>query len=464
MHPDEETITAIATPCGEGSLGVIRLSGDRALPIACKLFLPKGGNPLEEIESHRMVYGYIVDPADGLKVDEVMLTVMRAPHSYTREDVAEIFCHGGTGTLLAVLELALMNGARLAKPGEFTQRAFLNGRIDLLQAEAVIDLIQAQGRAGRQMALGQLEGRLSHRVRGIREKVLGVLAHLEASLDFPEEGLELATGEKLLQETVGVLDEVEVLLDGFEEGRILREGASAVIVGRPNVGKSSLMNLLLREDRAIVSPYPGTTRDVISESINLSGLLIKLKDTAGLGSPAGPIDAEGMERTYREIRAGDLILLVIDRSEEFSAQDEEILSFLEGMAKRVIVVLNKVDLPARMTAELLGARIMGRPICPISALEGTGIQGLKERLEQTLRIGDRGSIDSALLCRLRHKELLIRTQQALANARGGFEEGSPEELIALDLRQALDPLGELTGEHYSEDLLDRIFQEFCIGK
>lgn len=461
---DEETIAAIATSCGEGSLGVIRLSGDRALSIACKLFLPNGGRPVEEIESRRLVYGHIVDTADGSKVDEVMLVVMRAPHSYTREDVVEIFCHGGTGTLMAVLGLALTNGARLAEPGEFTKRAFLNGRIDLLQAEAVLDLIRAQGRAGRQQAMGQLEGRLSHRVRGVREKVLGVLAHLEATLDFPEEGLELSTREELLQGTAAALEEVEALLDGFEEGRILREGASVVIAGRPNVGKSSLMNLLLREDRAIVSPYPGTTRDVISEGITLSGLSIQLKDTAGLGPPSGPLEAEGMQRTYREIRAGDLILLVIDGSEELTAQDEEILSSLEGMAKRAIVALNKVDLPSRTTAELLSARLKGPPIYPVSAREGTGIQGLKQGLERALRTGERGSTDGVLLCRLRHKELLMGTQKALSGAQRSLERESPEELIALDLRQALDHMGGLTGEQYSEELLDRIFQEFCIGK
>lgn len=439
------------------------MSGDRALSIARKLFSPRGERSVERLESHRLVYGHIVDPADGSRIDEVMLAVMRAPYSYTREDVVEIFCHGGTGIVTAVLELALSQGARLAGPGEFTQRAFLNGRIDLLQAEAVLDLIQAQGRAGRQLALSQLEGRLSHRVGGIRERLLGVLAHLEATLDFPEEGLEPATRAELLRETMASLEGVKALLEGFEEGRILREGASVIIAGRPNVGKSSLMNLLLREERAIVSPHPGTTRDVISESMTLAGLWVKLKDTAGLGSSSDPIEAEGMERTRREIREGDLILLVVDGSEALTSRDHEILSLLEEMGKRVIVALNKIDLPAHTTVETFCAWSKVYPIYPISACEGTGIQRLKEGLEQSLR-ARKDEAGGALLCRLRHKELLVRAQEALEGARGALEEGSPEELVSLDLRRALEHLGELTGEHYSEDLLDRIFQDFCVGK
>jgi len=417
---------------------------------------------VERWRSHRVRFGSIIDPRTGAKLDEVLVTYMRAPHSYTREDVVEISGHGGTGVLARILEALVIGGARLAEPGEYTKRAFLNGRLDLSQAEAVIDLIHAHTEESQRQALAQLEGGLSQAIIAMREDVLEVLAYVEGAMEFPEEDLELLPWDALLAKAYDVEERMARLLDTFHTGRVLREGVQAVIVGRPNVGKSSLFNALLAANRAIVTPIPGTTRDVLEEVVNLRGYPFRLADTAGIRASDDPVEQEGIGRARISLESADLVLLVLDRSQPLTAEDEEAIAAVHS--KRVQVVLNKADLPPLLALDELQTRVPGWPKVAVSCKERQGLEGLTEAMVEAVLRGQQRPCEGPVLTRQRHWEALHRARQGLRRAHAGMEQRVSGEFIALDLRETLEWLGEIVGLNYTEDLLDKIFSEFCIGK
>jgi len=463
MSRMEDTIAAIATPPGEGAIGIIRLSGEETLRILGEIFVTSKGKRLEAPLSHKLYYGYILDPVKRAKIDEVMLAYMKGPHSYTREDMAEIFCHGGTLVMKSILELVINSGARLAKPGEFTLRAFLNGRIDLTQAEGVNDLIRAKNEASLKMALGILEGRLSKEIKGLRDELMGILAQVEVSLDFAEEDLELLSQEVLLARLEAVIRRIEQIIESYDRGRSVREGISLVITGRPNVGKSTLMNAILEENRAIVTPIPGTTRDVLSEQLEISGIPVRIKDTAGLvEDTTDPVEAEGVRRTWEELRKANIILLVLDGSQPLDTLPER--TILENSRdKELLVIINKIDLPQVITEAELRNHFHQREIIRVSAKQGEGLPILRRRLAELVQTKD-PSGEGPVLTRLRHKEGLLRVKRHLLLVKENMEASLPEEIWSIDLREAIVGLGEIVGENYTPDLLERIFSEFCIGK
>lgn len=454
----EDTIAAVATPLGEGGLAVIRLSGPDALGVADRCFVPAGRRSLRPLTapSHTLHLGRIEH--DGRLVDEVLLAVMRAPRTYTREDVVEISCHGGLLPAKLVLTAVLASGARLAEPGEFTRRAFVNGRLDLAQAEAVADIIHARTELALTAAEEQLAGKLSQRIRLLREDLLGVLAHLEAHLDFPEEDLAPDTAARLLGRLRDGRTFLETLLRTAPEGQILRRGVRAAIVGRPNVGKSSLLNQLLGRDRAIVSPEPGTTRDTIEETANIRGIPVVFVDTAGLREADDRVEQEGVRRTHTAVRQAELVIHVLDASEPLQPEDEQHLATLAG--RKRLVVLNKSDRPNRLdrAPEAVAAGL------PISCLTGAGIEPLKDAIQRAVWAGELRADMVEVMINARHQEALRLAREALQGALDGLESGATFELVALDLRRAIDAVGEVTGQTTTEDLLDRIFGEFCIGK
>jgi len=458
----DDTIAAIATPMGEGGLGVIRVSGPQALPIVQEVFRDRHGRAVERWTSHRVRFGSLIDRRTGAKLDEVLVTFMRAPHSYTCEEVVEISGHGGIGVMARILETLVSGGARLAEPGEFTKRAFLNGRLDLSQAEAVIDLIHAHTEESHRQALAQLEGGLSEGIRAMREELLEVLAYVEGSMEFPEEDLDLLPWDTLLAKAAAVKAQIATLLETFQTGRVLREGIQVVIVGRPNVGKSSLFNALLAANRAIVTAIPGTTRDVLEEIVNLRGYPFRLVDTAGIRSSDDLVEQAGIERARTSLESADLVLLVLDQSEPLTAEDEQAIAAVQG--KCVQVVLNKADLPAPLSSDGLRKRLPAWQTLPVSCKERRGLVRLTEAMVETVLHGLPRPRQGPTLTKLRHWEALQNTRQNLQRALDGMAQRQSGEFIAVDLREALEGLGEIVGLNYTEDLLDKIFSEFCIGK
>jgi tRNA modification GTPase len=458
----DDTIAALATPSGTGGLGVIRISGPRAEAVVRAVFRDRHGRSVECLPSHRVRFGRILEAETGETLDEVLVTCMRAPRSYTREDVVEISGHGGVGVMARILETLVANGARLAEPGEFTRRAFLNGRLDLAQAEAVIDLIQAHTQESQRAALSQLEGGLSQAILGLREALLGILAYVEGAMEFPEEDLDLVPWGTLLADAEALDARLTALLDTFQTGRVLRQGAQVAIIGRPNVGKSSLFNALLAANRAIVTAIPGTTRDVLEEVVNLRGYPFRLVDTAGIRTSHDPIEREGIGRARASLATADLVLLVLDRSEPFTAEDGEVVVAVRGTP--VLLVLNKADLPPSPMWETWPADLPAWPTVCVSCKERQGLDDLTQGMvEATLRGGQRPP-EGPMLTKLRHWEALGRARHSLRLARDGLQQRHSGEFIALDLREALEWLGEIVGLNYTEDLLDKIFSEFCIGK
>lgn len=458
----DDTIAAIATPIGEGGLGIIRVSGPQAVPIVGTVFRDRHGRAVKRWPSHRVRFGSLIDPRTGAKLDEVLVTYMRASHSYTREDVVEISGHGGLGIMARILETLVTGGARLAEPGEFTRRAFLNGRLDLSQAEAVIDLIHAHTAESHRQALAQLEGGLSQVIHAMREALLEVLAYVEGAMEFPEEDLELLPWDTLLAKADAVEARISALLETFYSGLVLREGVQVAIVGRPNVGKSSLFNALLAANRAIVTPIPGTTRDVLEEVVNLGGYPFRLADTAGIRASADPVEQEGIDRARTSLESADLVLLVLDRSEPLTAEDEEAIAAVQG--KRVQVVLNKADLTPLLAADELQVRFPEWPKMTVSCKERQGLVRLTEAMVEAVLRGQQRPRQGPMLTKLRHWEALQHARQSLERAHDGMAQRLSGEFIALDLRDALEWLGEIVGLNYTEDLLDKIFSEFCIGK
>lgn len=456
-----DTIAAIATPPGIGGVGLIRASGPAAEGIARRLFCP---SPPGEFLSHHLYHGEIVSPATGDVLDEVLIALLRGPRSYTGEDTLEISCHGGPLILRTVLEEVLRAGARPAGRGEFTKRAFLNDRLDLTQAEAVLDIITAQTRPGLAAAVGHLQGRLSGRIEEIRSEIIDLLAGIEASIDFSaEEGIGEAPGSALLQ-TGRIIDRIESLAATYRQGRIYREGIGIVIAGRPNVGKSSLLNRLLGEKRAIVTPIPGTTRDFIEEAVDLGGIPVRLTDTAGLRPPEDVIEKEGIDLVWQRVETADAVLLLLDGSAELTADDRALLARMAE--KPLLAVLNKSDLPPRLDEESLKGLLPEgtSPAIRISAKQGLGIDRLTAALRDLVLATPAEESSEVMIAHLRHKTALEKAAAGLLRARDGLTGGLPMELIALEVREALDALGEITGRTTPEELLDRIFANFCIGK
>jgi len=453
----DDTIAAIATPLGDGGLALVRLSGVEALAIADRCFRPLGKSSQKPTAAatHTIHYGEIV--RQGQRVDEVLLSVLRAPRTYTREDTVEITCHGGLLPARMVLDTLLETGARLALPGEFTQRAFLNGRLDLAQAEAVADLIHSRTELALRAAHEQLAGKLSQRINQLRDELMHILAHVEAHIDFPEEDIAPDTQDQLQRQLEHGLAFMDELLRTAGEGQLLRRGIRAAIVGRPNVGKSSLLNQLLGHDRAIVSPVPGTTRDTIEETANIRGLPVVLIDTAGLREARDELEAEGIRRSHVTLGRAEMVLQVLDASEPLTAADEKYLSEFAG--KKRILVRNKTDLPIRLRLPGLAA-----PVVDVCCLNGTGIEALKDAIKELIWSGEIKAEMLEVMINSRHQDALTRARAATQRTLDALRAGAGLELAALDLRIAVNAVGEIVGKTTTEDLLASIFSQFCIGK
>ena len=461
MISEQDTIAAIATPFGESGIGIIRISGSLAENISKHLFRPKSGK--SPFVSHQFHYGEIVDPERGVAIDEVLFVFMKSPKTYTREDVVEIHCHGGYLVLQRVLELVLRQGARMAQPGEFTKRAFLSGRIDLTQAEAVIDLIRARTMASLEIANQQLKGMLHKEVGTLKESLIQHLALIEAHIDFPEEDLDPIFRETIEKDLQRMIERIYEMISTYEEGKIFREGVSCAIIGKTNVGKSSLLNILLREDRAIVTPIPGTTRDVIEEVLNIHEIPVRLLDTAGLRKPMDPVEVEGVRRTKERVAESDLVILVLDGSRSIDADDLEI--FRETEKKMRVIVINKKDLPLVISVDEVKQKFLRDPVVLISALKNEGIDLLKDAIYRSLIHRDvRTSPEYMIIANIRHKDALVRAKDDISNALRGLQEGVSPEFVAFEIRSSLEAVGEVIGETANEEILHRIFEQFCIGK
>jgi tRNA modification GTPase len=455
MH-NEDTIAAISTPVGQGGIGIVRLSGGDAFKIADRLFISPKDKKIGQTPSHRILYGNIRDPENNEAVDEVLVSIMKAPNTYTKEDIVEINCHGGIVPLRRVLELVLKHGARLAGPGEFTQRAFMNGRIDLAQAEAVLDVINSLTRQGQKTALRQLRGDLSKKIGAIREELLELTAFVEAHIDFPEEDIEQLSLDKIENAALGIKRSLETLIESSRYGIILREGLNTAIAGRPNVGKSSLLNALLEHDRAIVTEVPGTTRDVIEEYLNIQGLPVKIMDTAGIRTVEDIAEKEGVKRSLRAMEDADLVLLVLDGSSSLHDTDRELIESSD--ADNTVLVVNKCDLPQKIDPEETGRKTIS-----ISAKKGTGLDRLKQQIVDTALQGHAGC-GTESITNARHVHALERALVSVNSFISESLKNASPEFLSVELRDALDAIGEILGLTSTEDILDRIFSNFCIGK
>ncbi len=456
----DDTIAAISTPLGEGGIAVIRLSGSEAIPIAKKVF--RGSQDISTSESHRAHHGWIVDKNEP--VDEVVLTLFRSPHSYTGEDVVEISCHGGIFVSQRIVELLLSAGSRPAEPGEFTQRAFFHKRIDLSQAEAVLDLIHARTEASRRTAAYQLKGGLSHQLERMRKSLIEACSYLEMELDFAEEDVEFISREELSKSLRSLRKKMNELLATFDRGKVCREGIRMVIVGRPNVGKSSILNALLEKERAIVTEIPGTTRDTVEELLDIEGFLFVLTDTAGIRESQDPVEKEGVRRTKKAIETADILLLVFDGNEPLTAEDKMVIDQAEHTGKKVIGVINKIDLPQKIDASMLKDLILGNNLLRLSALTREGMEKLIQTLKQKVLSEGMPEKGEVVLTRVRHRNSIVRAEKNIKNAELSLKKGMSQEFVAMDLRGALDALGEITGQTTADDILNHIFSEFCVGK
>ncbi|MDA8234333.1 MAG: tRNA uridine-5-carboxymethylaminomethyl(34) synthesis GTPase MnmE [Clostridia bacterium] len=457
-----DTIAAIATALGEGGIGIVRVSGPKAIEMVDKVFASPKGVTLASLAGYRMVYGNIINSQQQKVIDEVLVSVMRKPHSFTAEDVVEINCHGGMVPLKACLEVVLHEGARLAEPGEFSKRAFLNGRVDLAQAESIIDIIRSKTEAGLRVAVNQLQGRISAQVKLIRDKILELLAFIEAGIDFPEDDIEELSRSQIVQRSEEVKGLLAALLATAEGGKIFRDGISVVIIGKPNVGKSSLLNALLREKRAIVTDIPGTTRDVIEEYLNIKGIPVKIVDTAGIRETEDIVERLGVEKSKELFQQADLVLLVLDAATEITDEDRRIIQLIGN--QHVLVVVNKTDIQPHFNAGQLPEIIKDKPLLLMSVMEGEGISRLEENIYQLVTQGMVTSSDTLMVSNLRHKDALVRAMKALDGVRAGLSAGMATDFLAIDLKGCWEALGEITGDTVGEDLLDQIFSRFCIGK
>ncbi len=455
-----ETISSISTPVGEGAIAIVRLSGVDAIEIADRLY--KGAKNLSDTDSHTINYGHIVDPKTGETVEEVMVALMRAPKTYTREDIVEINCHGGIHTVNRVLQLTLNNGARMAEPGEFTKRAFLNGRVDLSQAEAVMDFIRAKTNQASKVANQQVQGRLKTYIEELRQSVLNILAQVEVNIDYPEyDDVEEATTSLLLSEATTINENIDALLKSSSEGRILREGLSTVIVGKPNVGKSSLLNYLIQDNKAIVTEVAGTTRDILEEYVNVNGIPLKLVDTAGIRETDDIVEKIGVERSREALKGAELILYVMNNNEELTPEDIELLESVED--KKVIGIVNKLDLENNLNLNYLEEHFK-IPLIKTSIINGEGVDDLENEIQEMFFEGSLSSADSTYVSNNRHINLLEQAKVAIEDAISSAEMNVPVDIIQIDLIKTWELLGEVIGEDVSEQLIDKLFSQFCLGK
>jgi tRNA modification GTPase len=454
----EDTIAAIATPVGEGGVGIVRVSGPDAERIASEIF--SCAKDVRKPRSHVLYHGTIRDPDQNCVVDEVLLTIMRKPHSYTGEDIVEVNCHGGPLLVRRVLGLVLSRGARHAEPGEFTKRAFLNGRMDLVQSEAVLDLIRARTEKALSLAADQIKGELSKWVGELREDLLDILVQVEAAIDFPEEEIELMQRRELIAKVEALRGKIHLLIQSYEWGRLFREGAKVCICGRPNVGKSSLLNALLGEQRVIVTPIPGTTRDVVEESINLGGLPVVLWDTAGIRETDDHVERMGVDLSKQYLASADVALLVLDGSEPLTTEDRALLGVIK--TKKTLVIINKEDLPRRLEAGCLRQLVGDAEVISVSTTERTGMERLKTLMRNIVLSAD--PEPPVVITNERHKAALVSSERSLKDAVASLTAEEPAEIVAVCLQEACEGLGEIIGVVVAEDVLERIFTSFCIGK
>lgn len=458
---EEDTIAAISSPLGRGGIGLIRVSGSKALQIGSRIFIPHSKS-LSKIKSHRPILGKIIHPESKVEIDQVLLTYFKRPKSFTREDIIEISCHGSIILLSQIVEIILLSGARLSQPGEFTYRAFLNGRIDLAQAEALNDLIQSKTKYQAKLAYQQLQGSLSKRLRPLDERFKDIIARSEANIDMEEGEYLFITQEELRNSIVDISKQLGILEKSFDKGRIVREGINLAIVGKPNVGKSSLFNRLLKAERAIVTEVPGTTRDLLIESANIEGIPINFMDTAGIRASPDRVELEGIRRSHNAIEEADLIIAIIDGSSMLDNSDQEIITQLKG--KNFLVAMNKIDLRQKVDKKKVAALADGHSIVKISAKTGQGEKELKQKLLASIVNANALRKEEELITNIRHKNIISRTRQLLEQALESLQQGYSEEFILMDLHKAYDKLGEITGRTPIEDILSHIFSHFCIGK
>ena len=459
----DDTIAAVSTPVGEGGIGIVRLSGRDALKVADRIFLSKDGKMPSSFRTYTVHYGHIAEKSTKRLIDEVILTVMRSPGSYTKEDVVEINCHSGIASLRSILDLVLKNGAMLAEPGEFTKRAFLNGRIDISQAESVLDIIKAKTDLSLKAALNNLGGLLSKKIEYIRNELMGVFTRIEASIDFAEEeDIDALSPKDILNRLKRAKKETETLIATARKGKVLRQGVKTVICGSPNVGKSSLMNALLRESRSIVTRIPGTTTDTIEETINIKGMPVVLVDTAGISRSRHPVAKQGIERSHFSIKEADLILFVTDHGRKIEKRDLDIIAKIKD--KEIILVINKKDLAKRINVNAIKRKLPKKPIAYVSALNGSGIGDLEKAIQNIIFKGKVTAADMISVSNDRQLEILNRSLEAIKKAISGCEDSLPADCIGVDVRSSIEALGEITGQTITEEALDRIFSEFCVGK
>lgn len=458
---DFDTITSISTPMGEGAIGIVRLSGPQAIEIGDILY--KGKKKLSEVETHTINYGHIIDPETNETVEEVMVSVLRTPKTFTREDIIEINCHGGILTINRILELTMTYGARMAEPGEYTKRAFLNGRIDLSQAEAVMDFIRSKTDRASKVAMNQIEGRLSDLIKKQRQSILEILAQVEVNIDYPEyDDVEDATTDFLLEQSKRIKEEINQLLETGAQGKIMREGLSTVIVGRPNVGKSSMLNNLIQDNKAIVTEVAGTTRDVLEEYVNVRGVPLRLVDTAGIRDTEDIVEKIGVERSRKALSEADLILFVLNNNEPLTEDDQTLFEVIKN--EDVIVIINKTDLEQRLDVSELREMIGDMPLIQTSMLKQEGIDELEIQIKDLFFGGEVQNQDMTYVSNSRHISLLKQARQSIQDAIDAAESGIPMDMVQIDLTRTWEILGEILGESASDELIDQLFSQFCLGK
>lgn len=458
---DFDTITSISTPMGEGAIGIVRLSGPEAVEIGDKLY--KGKKQLKDVPSHTINYGHIIDPETDEVVEEVMISVLRAPKTFTREDIIEINCHGGILTINRILELTMTHGARMAEPGEYTKRAFLNGRIDLSQAEAVMDFIRSKTDRASKVAMNQIEGRLSDLIKRQRQSILEILAQVEVNIDYPEyDDVEDATTEFLLAQSKKIKNEIDQLLETGTQGKIMREGLSTVIVGKPNVGKSSMLNNLIQDNKAIVTEVAGTTRDVLEEYVNVRGVPLRLVDTAGIRDTEDIVEKIGVERSRKALSEADLILFVLNNNEPLTEEDRTLYEVIKN--EDAIVIVNKTDLERRLDIEEVKTMIGDTPLIQTSMLKQEGIDELELQIRDLFFGGEVQNQDMTYVSNSRHISLLKQARQTIQDAIDAAEAGIPMDMVQIDLTRTWEILGEIIGESASDELINQLFSQFCLGK
>lgn len=457
------TIAAIATATGAGGIGIIRMSGEKCFEVLKKIFVPQNKNiDLDKVKGYTIKYGYIINPKNNEKIDEVLVSFFRAPKSYTTENMCEINSHGGMIVERKILEQCLLNGAELAQPGEFTKRAFMNGRIDLSQAESVIDIINAKTDKEQSASFQQLQGRLSMEINEIREKLLDIMADIEASIDYPEYDIEETTNEKAMKVLNEVKEKLIYLEESFENGKILKEGVKTVIVGKPNAGKSSLLNAILDEDRAIVSDFAGTTRDTIEEFINIDGVPLKIIDTAGIRDTSDKIEKIGVEKAINLIQDSDLVIAIFDISKKLDEEDFKILELIKN--KKSIILLNKCDLSQKNDETINYISKLNKTVLRTSMRTKEGIDELYKTISNMFRNNEVDLNDGVIITNVRHKNQIHKAIESITGTTSRREQSLPIDLIAIDIKNILEELGEITGDNVSEDIIQKIFSKFCLGK